>query len=248
MGGASLKGASDVCGYQSAWAPLSTEAKAVGQRLATRHPQGVYLARDQAATAQALLSQLQDAHTVHLATHGFFAPAKTCGQYALKPAQPLLNLWDLGRPLEDPLLLSALVFAGANAAAKTSAEADAQATASKASPSGIISARQLAQLNLRATGLVVLSACETGLGQLIPGEGALGLARAFAIAGVERTLVSMWKIPSSPTTALFDAFYQHEALDAQALRQAQLAQLKALKAQGLKHASFLWGAFVMLEG
>lgn len=241
IAGAALKGAGAVCGYRSAWAPLQTEALAVSQRLAARYPQGVYLARAQAATATSLLGQLQDAHTVHLATHGFFAPAKTCGQYALKPSQALLNLWDLARPLEDPLLLSALVFAGANA--------DARATTSQApQPAGIISARQIAQLNLRATALVVLSACETGLGQLIPGEGALGLARAFAIAGARHTLVSMWKIPSAPTTALFESFYAQKRLDAEALRQAQLVQLERLRSQGLKHASLLWGAFVMVDG
>ena len=96
-------------------------------------------------------------------------------------------------------------------------------------------------LDLLATELVVLSACETGLGQVQVGEGVFGLRRAFALAGAKTLMMSLWKVPDHETQQLMEYFYQgilkgrHRA---DALREAQL-ELKA----AYPHPRY-WGAFV----
>jgi CHAT domain-containing protein len=96
-------------------------------------------------------------------------------------------------------------------------------------------------LDLLATELVVLSACETGLGQVHLGEGVFGLRRAFVLAGARTLVMSLWKVPDEPTRELMEDFYARLLAGqsrAEALRQAQLA-MKA------KYPDpFYWGAFI----
>jgi CHAT domain-containing protein len=96
-------------------------------------------------------------------------------------------------------------------------------------------------LDLLTTELVVLSACQTGLGRVHVGEGVFGLRRAFVLAGARTLVMSLWKVPDDQTRELMEDFYRR-LLDgegrAEALRQAQLAT-KA------KHPDpFYWGAFI----
>lgn len=237
-----------LCGYKvNTWPPmLATEAAAVAAQLSKNNPSGASLIQGQDATLEAFLTQHHGAPTIHIATHGFYSPASQCQEFTVKSSEGLLNLWDLERPLVDPLMLSALVFAGAD---QRSAPASPSSSEVETPPHGILSARHLAGLRgLRQTSLVVLSACQSGLGELIPGEGALSLARSFAIAGVDRTIYALWKIPSAPTTALFELFYAQPTQDAAGLRAAQLKLLGQYRARGLKASSLLWGAFVALDG
>ena len=89
---------------------------------------------------------------------------------------------------------------------------------------GIVTARELAQLDLTGTDLVVLSACETGLGENHGGEGIFGLRRALQEAGAGATLVTLWKIPDAETSELLEHFYQYWLVD------------KASKLDALRHA------------
>ena len=106
---------------------------------------------------------------------------------------------------------------------------------------GLLTAEDVTGLDLLATELVVLSACETGLGQVHVGEGVFGLRRAFVLAGAKTLVMSLWKVPDEPTRELMEDFYRRLLAGqgrAEALRQAQLA-MKA------KYPDpFYWGAFI----
>src|SRR5207249_10438972 len=93
-----------------------------------------------------------------------------------------------------PGLLSGLVLAGAN---KPAADGD----------DGVLTALEVAELDLSKVELAVLSACETGLGEVAGGEGVLGLQRAFQVAGARSTVTSLWQVDDDATRQLMERFY-----------------------------------------
>jgi CHAT domain-containing protein/tetratricopeptide (TPR) repeat protein len=207
-----------------------------------------------AASEGAVRRDAQRQRYLHLATHGFFAAARF--QSALDRSQS-----SGGRQMAmeqsiggyHPGLLSGLVLAGAN-----------QPTPSD---DGILTAEEVSTLDLSHVELAVLSACETGLGQVAGGEGLLGLQRAFQTAGARTVIASMWKVDDEATRAIMERFYANlwtkNMSTLAALREAQLWMLRegeqALQrdaaARGLKltgpvtsstgRSPFYWGAFVL---
>ena len=171
------------------------------------------------ATESAFRKQSPGAQFLHLATHGFFAPDQFKPDSA-SGAGPLSVESDQAQPVGgwNPGLLSGIVLAGANQ------------TVASTQDDGILTAAEVADLNLSAARLVVLSACETGLGQIAGGEGALGLQRAFQIAGARTVVSSLWKVDDSATQLLMTEFYDnlwHKRLPTlAAFREAQLALLR----------------------
>jgi CHAT domain-containing protein/tetratricopeptide (TPR) repeat protein len=126
--------------------------------------------------------------------------------------------------LSDPLQRSGLALAGAND-----------------SDDGLLTAADVTALTLGATELVVLSACETGIGILLPGEGVFGLRRSFALAGVRTLVMSLWEVPDEVTKDLMTKFYGYLAAGqgrSKALRQARL------DIRGFHSHPFFWGAFI----
>ncbi|NJL85177.1 MAG: CHAT domain-containing protein [Leptolyngbyaceae cyanobacterium SM1_1_3] len=110
-----------------------------------------------------------------------------------------------------------------------------------ATADGWLTAAEIAALHLHAE-LVVLSACDTGLGE-ITGDGVLGLARSLLGAGAKSTVVSLWAVPDAPTAELMIAFYQQllqGSNKAQALRRAMLKTKASYPAPGA------WAAFVLI--
>jgi CHAT domain-containing protein len=114
-----------------------------------------------------------------------------------------------------------------------------------------LTAYEVEGLDLWGTDLVVLSACETGLGQVQVGEGVIGLRRAFQLAGARTVLASLWKVPDRDTQLLmtrFFALWLQGQGKAQALRAAQIERIARLRASGdgrRKHAPPLfWAGFV----
>ncbi|WP_164016776.1 CHAT domain-containing tetratricopeptide repeat protein [Pyxidicoccus trucidator] len=172
------------------------------------------------ATKERLL-QLPPPGILHLATHGFFledAPgppdSRAVGQFGA------LGEDSLAPSLPDPLLRSGLVLAGAGAPAPSSASpADAP------SDSALVTALELAGLNLWGTQLVVLSACDTGRGDVKLGQGVYGLRRALVVAGAETVVMSLWKVNDDTTRRLMEVYYRKLLAGqgrAAALREAML--------------------------
>jgi CHAT domain-containing protein len=162
----------------------------------------------------------------HLATHGFFAegalgPSLPSGPLADDPSQFLLPVRErVSVAARNPLLLSGLVLAGANVDRPLVKEMYSD------SRQAILTAEAISYLSLENLELAVLSACETGLGDVAGGEGVLGLQRAFHTAGAKNVIASLWKIDDHATAVLMQLFYYHlwrqKLTPCEALRAAQL--------------------------
>jgi CHAT domain-containing protein len=208
------------------------EGEAVGRSL------GVRPLLDGAALEGRVKSSSRSPKILHLATHGFFLPDQPFDP----DREPLDLMGDPGRefgrlrgPLpENPMLRSGLALAGANTWLHGG-------TPPESAEDGLLTAEDVSGLDLRSTELVVLSACETGLGQVHVGEGVFGLRRAFMLAGAKTLVMSLWKVPDEATRELMEDFYQRLMAGggrAEALRQAQLAM------RAKYPDPYYWGAFI----
>lgn len=190
---------------------------------------------------EAYLKQHRSPRILHIATHGFFLPDQKPPPQQLQTdlmnisyTSDNLRFNRLIHGLENPLLRSGLALAGANTWAKGGAlPAEAE--------DALLNGEDVSGMDLLGTELVVLSACETGLGEMQVGEGVLGLRRAFVLAGAKTLVLSLWKVPDKETQELMIEFYRRllagEAR-AEALRQTQLA----MKAKNPD--PYYWGAFI----
>ena len=115
---------------------------------------------------------------------------------------------------------------------------------------GIVTAEEILGLNLHGTKLVVLSACDTGLGEVKNGEGVFGLRRAFNQAGAKSLVMSLWKVPDRETKELMVQFHRNIKSCAmnrcQALRQAVLKQIQIVRQRHGHSNPRYWGAFVFM--
>ena len=181
-----------------------------------------------------VLKQLISPRLLHIATHGYFMSDLSSEEANHAHGVHLQNLE------ANPLLRSGLLFAGAE---KTIHQQQLQQPANWQREDGILTAYEAMNLNLSGTELVVLSACETGLGEIKNGEGVYGLQRAFLIAGAKSVLMSLWNVHDRSTSELMQLFYQ-KWLGGEdkftALRNAQLEMMKKYK------DPYHWGAFVMV--
>ncbi|MBC7774714.1 MAG: CHAT domain-containing protein [Phycisphaerae bacterium] len=178
---------------------------------------------------------------LHLATHGFFypPPAPTpppAPERGVGVADPIFKLSN------QPMIRAGLVLAGGNAA--WSGNAGSQ-VARPEREDGILTAYEISQMNLRNTELVVLSACETGLGDIQGNEGVYGLQRAFKIAGVKYLIMSLWQVPDFQTQELMTTFYSHWIEDKMAVPEAFRSAQKAMKEK--YRDPFFWAGFVLVE-
>lgn len=190
------------------------------------------------AALEKRIKECRSPRILHLATHGFFLSDQA--RNLNKDARGLGAFGSLGNQqfaapgMENPLLRSGLALAGANWKNKGfTPPPDAE--------DGLLTAEDVSGLDLLATELVVLSACETGLGEIHVGEGVFGLRRAFVLAGAKTLVMSLWKVPDEATCELMEDFYRRILAyegRAEALRQAQLA-LKQKYPE-----PYYWGAFI----
>jgi CHAT domain-containing protein len=191
--------------------------------------------RGAAATEENLRSLAPQSRILHLATHGFFATGDKRARLAVESQDDLgpgLGDDPLPRPKQySPGLLSGVVLACANFPPELPSDL---AGFEKLPEDGILTAEELAFLPLGGVELVVLSACETGLGEAAGGEGLLGIQRAFQMAGARTTVATLWKVDDAMTQRLMTAFYRNALEGKQgyldALRNAQLGILRELRA------------------
>lgn len=141
--------------------------------------------------------KIRPPYILHLATHGFFLRSTASGNANQISASPSL----LGM---RPLFRSGLAFSGAN----TTLEAWRHAQLPAPDSDGVVFAADVAELDLRGTWLVVLSACETGTGTAVDGEGVLGLRRAFLNAGATHVISTLWKVSDTYTAEFMERFYR----------------------------------------
>ena len=166
---------------------------------------------------------------LHLSTHGYFFPDPK-GQ--VESGQPAYKLSD------HPMIRSGLILAGANHAWQTGRPLGKR-------EDGVLTAYEISQMNLSNTELVVLSACETGLGEIRGDEGVYGLQRAFKSAGAKTLVMSLWKVSDIQTQELMTLFYQNLLYKKQTAHQALLNAQQEMRQKG--YAPYDWAGFVMVE-
>ncbi|MFL5588393.1 MAG: tetratricopeptide repeat protein [Ktedonobacteraceae bacterium] len=193
------------------------------------------------AALEGTLKAFHSPRILHIATHGFFLPDQhripdkegTDLQTIPEPTMSRLERF-LEQPGENPLLHSGLALAGANTwnrGGSLPPEAE----------DGLLTAEDVSGLDLLDTKLVVLSACETGLGQVKVGEGVFGLRRAFVLAGARTLVMSLWKVSDGHTRELMGEFYRHLLAGRSRVDALRVAQL-AMKEKDMH--PYYWGAFI----
>jgi CHAT domain-containing protein/tetratricopeptide (TPR) repeat protein len=180
---------------------------------------------------EAFLKKIESPSVLHIATHGFFL-ADLPGEN--EEGRGSFLGFEALRVEDNPLLRSGILLAGAE---KTFAGEKASAE------DGVLSAYEAMTMNLDATQLVVLSACETGLGEVRNGEGVYGFQRALIIAGAEAVVMSLWKVNDEVTKELMTEFYSLWVEDRTKRQAFLLAQNKIRE----KHPEpYYWAPFIMI--
>ncbi len=186
------------------------------------------------------------ANIIHIATHGFFFPDQNDYTYEEKTDTTKketlafrggnnavgVNNFILNK---NPLMRSGIVLAGGNEVWVRDEYMNKE--------DGVLTAQEVTELDLRKTGLVVLSACETGLGDIKGSEGVYGLQRAFKMAGVKYIIMSLWQVPDAETVEFMSLFYTKLSLSNDIKKSFNEAQKEMRK----KYDPFYWAAFVLME-
>lgn len=170
---------------------------------------------------------------LHIASHGFFF--ENMENDAENEPKAKSQRFKIAK---DPLQRSGLILAGANYVWKTG-------NYIQDGEDGILTALEVANLDLSSTGLVILSACETGLGDIEGSEGVYGLQRAFKMARVQALMMSLWQVPDKETAEFMEVFYSQWTKGMPA-RQAFLKTQKKMQKR-YSDSPHKWAAFVMVE-
>ncbi|MBF0098074.1 MAG: tetratricopeptide repeat protein [Magnetococcales bacterium] len=175
---------------------------------------------------------------LHVATHGFFLKADENLKKRLLSLQRGSDV-HLPPPGDNPMLRAGLAFAGINGSAPYLGEIPTE-------NDGVLTALEVLGLNLSGTKLAVLSACETGLGEIHEGEGVYGLRRAFQEAGVKTVISSLWEVSDAGTQALMTGLYSRLA-EGKSAHDALLESQRSLLASKEWNYPYIWSAFMMVE-
>ncbi len=183
------------------------------------------------ATEENFIANSRGKRIIHIATHGFFMDSECYDKTYLVRKSRLENAI-----IENPLLFSGLLLAGAN-------NRDAVPSSFPARD-GVMTANDVTALDLNGVSIVVLSACETGLGKVINSEGVYGLRRAFMEAGAQSVVSTLWPIVDDRAFAVLSNLYSHkEGSVAGKLQEAQVEMIKSNREQDKSNHPFFWGAF-----
>lgn len=173
---------------------------------------------------------------LHIATHGYFFPDPYEQTGGPNPDLALAPVYQLS---ENPMIRSGLVLAGGNHAWRNGEPTD------PGREDGILTAYEISQMNLSNTELVVLSACETGLGDIQGNEGVYGLQRAFKIAGAKYLIMSLWQVPDRETMEFMTTFYRNWLEEKLTIPEAFRKTQREMRDRF--YNPYAWGAFVLLE-
>jgi len=195
-------------------------------------PLSVYLGPS--ASEDRFKAEAPGTRIIHLATHGYFL-----GHECYSIDSDLRLDPDIGSVRENPLLLSGLFFAGANLHGK--------GTSGTLIEDGILTAYEVSAMNLSGTDLVVLSACETGLGEVEDGEGVYGLRRAFQMAGARTIISGLCPISDKTTAEMMSKVYDtgNKPLP-ETMRNIQFERIKDLRSKNEFDHPYSWGGFICL--
>ena len=182
---------------------------------------------------KALGSGKSSPRVLHIATHGYFFP-----DLREERRKVTGNEEPAFKTSEHPMLRSGLILSGGNAGWN-------RVQGLEDREDGILTAYEISQMNLSNTELVVLSACETGLGDIQGNEGVYGLQRAFKIAGVKYIIMSLWQVPDKQTSMLMTTFYRKWLEDKLSIPEAFHAAQKELRELGFD--PYYWAGFVLVE-
>jgi CHAT domain-containing protein len=170
---------------------------------------------------------------IHVATHGYYIADSR------QPAMERISLdSEVGYGGENPLLLSGLFFAGVN---------DRGGAEGSEGEDGILTAYEVSSTNLKGAELVVLSACETSLGEVMEGEGVYGLRRAFQMAGARTVISALWPVSDDWTAEMMSRLYDAgtESLP-ETMQRVQLDRIEQLRSLGQPDHPFSWAGFIAL--
>lgn len=205
------------------------------------------------ASESNFMQNVQEADIIHIATHGFFFPdpkklrqeieentefkEEIAFRGTVAPSVVEKSLYANFAFLnnKNPLMRSGIALALANDVWQRSPFQKGE--------DGVLTAQEASLLDLRKTKLVVLSACETGLGDIIGAEGVFGLQRGFKIAGVKNMIISLWKVPDKETSEFMQTFYKN----LNELNDIKEAFSLTQKAMRKKYDPYFWAAFVLVQ-
>ena len=180
------------------------------------------------------LKSVKNIGILHIATHGYFLKNEDKDGFDYQMAMGIEET----KAKENPMLRSGLLLSNCEEALSNPNDKSV-----KKANNGILTAYEAASLLLDKTSLVVLSACETGLGDVKSGEGVYGLQRAFRIAGADAILMSLWKVNDEATQKLIIEFYRNLASGIE--KQKALIEAQKTLMRTFNHP-YYWGAFVIL--
>lgn len=186
----------------------------------------------QAEATEEAIKKIQNPKILHIATHGFFLKDVEDNASVVMGMQANIAK-------ENPLLRSGLMMAGSAAIARDS-------MVDNTTDDGILTAYEAANMNLTQTDLVVLSACETGLGEMKNSQGVYGLQRAFMVAGAKSVVMSLWVVDDFATQELMSNFYREWLKDPSAENRQKAFRTAQLKLKEKFPDPYYWGAFVMV--
>ncbi len=187
------------------------------------------------ATETAFKTLAPGRRVLHLATHGFFLDGRCATAARRGPATGAVSVVTAD---DSPLLRAGLALAGANR--RTAVDADRD--------DGILTAEEVAAVNLAGVEWAVLSACNTGVGDWVAGEGVLGLRRAFEMAGARTVIMSLWPVGDATTASWMARLYRQRfdgrAQTLEAVRAASLGLLRDARARGASTHPARWAGFI----
>jgi len=219
------------------WAALpgtAKESQAIGPHLESFLGDSLRILTGDEAS-EAVVKSTARPQVAVFSTHGFFLPPVE-SYYGQFPELATVDSDPFAPAPVNPLLRCGIVLAGANCPHAEDSE------------DGILTGWEIASLDLRGTELVVLSACETGVGDIRIGDGVAGVRQAFQLAGAKSVVATLWSVPDQDTAQLMESFWKELAQGesaSKAMRNAQLALMRKSGSEGEPSPPYSWAAFTV---